>query len=75
MIEILIKDKVWEWVYAQMTECLEDTLYFGFPGFNSYSDAELKEAIEFLGNEQIKEIEEMIKQDEEKSRIAIPNNK
>lgn len=46
MINRLIKDKIEYYVYAGMTDDLEDLLYLGFDGFENWSNTELKKAVD-----------------------------
>lgn len=48
MIEILIKDRVGDWVHAMNHDGLEEVLAFGWKGFDDYTDQELQEAIDEL---------------------------
>ncbi len=63
MIEILIEDRMWDWVYARNYEGLKDMLTIGFNGFENYTDDELKEEIGWIEGK-IGEIKEMLKRKE-----------
>lgn len=58
-IEILIMDRIWDWVYASNSDTLEDWLAYGFKGYDNYSDAELDKALEEI-DDKIEEIQAMI---------------
>lgn len=62
-IEILIEDKFWEWIYARNTDGLEDWLHIGFKGFDDFTDQELDDALDNIGEEKIEEIKGMIVDD------------
>lgn len=62
-IEILIEDKFWEWIYARCTDSLEDLLHEGFKGFDNYTDQELDDALDEIGEEKIEEIKGMVADD------------
>lgn len=59
MIQILIEDRLTEWVFASNYNTLEDFLLFGWSngknGYESYTEAELKEELEEFDEEQIKD--------------------
>lgn len=61
IIEILIEDRIWDWVYAGNSEGLEEVLYAGFTGFKDYSDKELEQSINDIDKETLKEIMKMLK--------------
>lgn len=44
MINLLIEDRINEWVYARCYDGLEEILYVGWTGYTSYTDQELQEA-------------------------------
>lgn len=46
MIEVLIEDRLHDWVFARNYDGLEDILWEGWKGYGKYTDAELKEEIE-----------------------------
>ncbi len=48
IIELLIEDRINEWVHARCDEGLEEILYSGWKGFDDYTDQELQEAFEYL---------------------------
>lgn len=55
MIEVLIENRLTEWVFAGCTDSLEELLMFGWKGYEDYTDEELKEAIEdYLEPKQVK---------------------
>lgn len=60
MIELLIEDRMLEWVYAGNDDGLRETLSTGFVGFENYSDKELKEALERLGDGMVEELQGMV---------------
>ena len=45
MIEILIEDRLSEWVYAQMTDGFVDMLRRGWKGYDEYTDKELQDLL------------------------------
>lgn len=51
MIELLIEDRINEWVHARMHEGLEEVLFSGWKGYDEYTDEELDEAFELLVEE------------------------
>ena len=55
MIELLVEDRINEWVHARCHEGLEDILYSGWRGYNNYTDQELNEAFEELLEENFDE--------------------
>lgn len=48
MIEILIKDRIGDWVDARNSDGLEFILAHGWKGWDDYTDVELEECIEEL---------------------------
>lgn len=48
MIDILIQDRINEWVHAKCHETLEEFLYIGWKGYEDYSNEELYDAFEEL---------------------------
>lgn len=46
MIEVLIQDRLNDWVFASNCDGLEDVLWEGWKGYGKYTDNELKEEIE-----------------------------
>jgi len=58
-IEILIRDRIWEWVDAHNTDSLEEWLANGFKGFDNLTDQELDESIEEI-KDKVEEIKEML---------------
>lgn len=58
-IEILIMDRVCDWVYASNSDTLEDWLRYGFKGYDNLTDAELDELLEEI-KDNIEEIQSMI---------------
>ena len=48
MIEILIEDRINDWVRASNTDGLEEILVVGWEGYENYTFHELQEAIEAL---------------------------
>ncbi len=55
MIDVLIEDRITDWVYAQNTDGLEEMLFCcNWKAYDNYTDDELKEALEFLDEDQIK---------------------
>ena len=58
-IEILIMDRIWDWVYARNSNTLEDWLAYGFKGYDNYTDAELDESLEEI-EDKVEEIQAMI---------------
>lgn len=61
MIDILIEDRMAEWVYARNYDGLKEMLYMGFYGFEGYSNKELKRAIDDLDKEEVKKIKKNLK--------------
>lgn len=47
-IDIIIKDKVNEYCYAQCTEGLEHLLFYGWTALDDWTDADLEEYIDGL---------------------------
>ena len=69
MIEILIEDRLTDWVFAHNYEGLEEVLWEGWKGYGKYTDAELKEEIEMhLGQDDIEELQNQIKWRKEEDR-------
>ncbi len=66
MIEILVEDRFWEWIYARNTDGLADTLKAGFIGYEDYTDEQLAEALEEMGD-RVDEVKEMLKNQSEYS--------
>ena len=42
MIEVLIEDRLTEWVFARNYDGLEEILWDGWKGYGGYTDEELK---------------------------------
>ena len=42
MIDLIIEDRINEWVHARCYEGLEEILYVGWTGYTSYTDQELQ---------------------------------
>jgi len=62
MIEILIEDRLTDWVFAHNYYELEILLWEGWKGYSQYSDEELLEEIEMhLGQNDIEELQNQIK--------------
>lgn len=59
-IEILIEDRIWEWVYAYCLNGLKDMLRVGFKGFDNYTNKELDEALGEI-KDRIGEIKRLLK--------------
>lgn len=55
IIDVLTEDRLTDWVYAQNTDGLEEMLMVGWKDYEDYSDQELKEALESLDEDQIKD--------------------
>lgn len=56
MIDVIIEDRLTEWVFAHSYESLEEVLLFGWKGLVDYTDKELTEIV--MGNfdeEQVKD--------------------
>lgn len=53
MIDLLIKDKIWDWIFARNDDELIHMLEFGFGGYSNFTDKELKEKIEYVDVEEI----------------------
>lgn len=60
MIEILIEDRICEWVYARCDDELREAIEFGLLGLDRLTDSELKDQIEDLGEDTVRELKEMI---------------
>lgn len=58
-IEILIRDRIWDWVDAHNIDSLAEWLTIGFKGFDNFTDQELDEAIEEI-EDKVEEIKEML---------------
>lgn len=58
-IEILIRDRIWEWVDSSNSDSLEEWLAIGFKGFDNFTDQELDEAIEEI-QDKVEQIKEML---------------
>lgn len=52
MINILVEDKLTDWIYARNTEGLTWVLEMGWKGFEDYTNKELKEMIEHMFDEE-----------------------
>lgn len=62
MIEILIEDRLWDWVYARNSDGLEDWLRMGFKGFDDLTNKELKCAFSELEEQgRVGEVKKMLK--------------
>lgn len=61
MIEILIQDRIWDWVYAQNTDGLREALRVGYEGWENYTTQELSDAIERI-SDKVDMIKEMLSQ-------------
>lgn len=44
MVDLLVEDRINEWVHANCYESLEYFLYTGMKGFDDYTDEEINEA-------------------------------
>ncbi len=53
MIDFLIKDKFWDWIFARNTDGLINMLEVGFEGYNNLTDKELEENINYVDVEEI----------------------
>ncbi len=62
-IDILIRDRIWEWVDAHNTNLLEEWLIIGFKGYENLTDEELDESIEEI-NDKVEEIQTMLAEEE-----------
>jgi hypothetical protein len=49
MIEVLVEDRLSEWVFASNYGTLEELLWAGFKGYGEYTNDELLEEIELRG--------------------------
>ncbi len=58
-IEILIEDRMWDWVYARNYDGLEECLTVGFKGYENFSDEELDGMLEEI-KDKIEEIKAML---------------
>jgi hypothetical protein len=75
IIELLIEDRINEWVHARCYDGLKEILYAGWTGYTSYTDQELQEAFMDLLDENFDdekaekiELEQLrIRQEEKKS--------
>lgn len=59
-IEILVGDRVWEWVYAYCLEDLRGWLRREFKGFDNFTDKELDHA---LGEVNVSEVKKILKRE------------
>lgn len=59
MIDILIEDRFWEWIYGRNTDGLEEALVTGWVGFEQYTDEELIEALEGVDIQECKRLIEI----------------
>lgn len=73
IIDLLIEDCINEWVHAHCYDGLEDVLYFGWKGFNDYTDQELEEVFLELLDENFDK-EKAMKVSLEQLRIKIKRN-
>lgn len=75
MIELLIEDRIWEWVYAGDHEGLREMLTTGFVGFDNYTDKKLKKTLSEFDYFRIKELKEMVETNKRKAEMDKFENK
>lgn len=56
MIEILIEDRLTEWVFAGNYDGLEEFLWDGWKGYGEYTDKELKKELERFEKDDIEKL-------------------
>lgn len=56
MVDILVEDRFWDWIYARNTDGLDEVLRVGWKGFDEYSNKELAEALEEVDVEECKKL-------------------
>ncbi len=72
IIDLLIEDRINEWIHAAMHEGLKEALYVGWKGFDDYTDQELYDEFEELVEENFDDVKaEKIRV--EKDRINLYN--
>lgn len=77
MIEVLIEDRLSEWVFASCYETLEELLWAGFKGYGEYTNDELLEEIELRGlkPEDIEQLQGQLEWRREESRKRAEDEK
>ena len=77
IIQILVEERLTEWVYANNTVPLDDILYYGCKSYDNYTDDELKKEIDEFDEEMIKEyqlsIERRLTAERENKGVANSN--
>ena len=61
-IEILILSQIW--FYLENNDCLSDALYYGFKGYEKYTDEELEAEFKELDKKTLEEIKSIFEEKE-----------
>ena len=63
-IEILIVDQIW--FYLENDDCLGDALFYGFKGYENYTDEELEKEFKELNKVTLNKIKVMLRENKPK---------
>jgi len=71
MIDLLIMDRICDWIFARNYDPLKDILLEGFKGYEEYTNEELKDAVENFDDEELEDLKGMLKLEENRSNEVL----